>query len=144
VAETVNKHMQMDEFDLYCRNKSPEARERILPIRQLILNAAPEVSEGRVHFYLVYYFGGGAVAKLHLDAKQQVNITFVTGEDLSDPSRLLKGSSSVRTIKISSEAYLAKHSEAIADLVRQSFALIEERSEGSAIFVTLRPDQLSP
>lgn len=144
MAAIADRHMKTEEFDLYCKNKSPEARERIAPVRQLILDAAPDVSEGRVHFYLVYYFHSGAVAKLHLDAKQQVNITFVTGEDLSDPEKLLKGSSVVRTIKISSDTYLAKHREAIADLVRQSFALIEERSEGPGIFVTLRPDQPSP
>ncbi len=87
-----------DEFDLYCERKPPEARERLALVRQLILDTVPEVCEGRVHLYLVYHFGGGAVAKLHLDAEQQVNITFVTGEDLTDPSRLLKGSSpSVRS-----------------------------------------------
>ncbi|NKL15593.1 hypothetical protein GFL78_27280 [Rhizobium leguminosarum bv. viciae] len=109
-----------------------------------MLDALPQVSEGRVHFYLVYYFGGGAVAKLHLDAKQQVNITFVTGEDLADPSRLLKGSSTVRTIKITSDVFLKKNRAAIADLVRQSFTLISERCDGSGTFVTLRADQPSP
>ncbi|MCJ9670057.1 MULTISPECIES: DUF1801 domain-containing protein [unclassified Neorhizobium] len=133
-----------DEFDLYCHGKPLDARERLAPVRQLILDTVPEVSEGRVHFYLVYYFGGGAVAKLHLDARQQVNITFVTGEDLVDPSKLLKGSSSVRTIKVTSDAFLEKNRPSITDLVRQSFALISERFDGSGTFITLRPDQPSP
>ncbi|CDZ42287.1 Hypothetical protein NGAL_HAMBI1146_50530 [Neorhizobium galegae bv. officinalis] len=133
-----------DEFGLYCHGKAMEARERLTPVRQLILDTVPDVSEGRVHFYLVYYFGGGAVAKLHLDAKQQVNITFVTGEDLADPSKLLKGSSVVRTIKVTSDAFLEKHRSAIADLLGQSFTLISQRFEGSETFVTLRPDQPSP
>ncbi|MBX5166787.1 MULTISPECIES: DUF1801 domain-containing protein [unclassified Rhizobium] len=133
-----------DEFDLYCHGKPVDARERLAPVRKLILDALPDVSEGRVHFYLVYYFGGGAVAKLHLDAKQQVNITFVTGEDLADPSRLLRGSSIVRTIKITSDAFLEKNRSAIADLLRQSFTLIRQRFDGSGTFVTLRADQSSP
>ena len=133
----------VDEFDLYGRGKPPEARERLAPVRQLKLDTVPEVSEGRVHFYLVYYLGGGAVAKLHLDARQHVNINFVTGEDLDDPSKLLKGSSSVRTIKVTSDAFLENNRSAIADLVRQSFTLMSERFDGSGTFVTLRPDQQS-
>ncbi|MGO7029046.1 DUF1801 domain-containing protein [Rhizobium johnstonii] len=133
-----------EEFDLYCHGKPTDARERLAAVRKLILDAVPQVSEGRVHFYLVYYFGGGAVAKLHLDAKQQVNITFVTGEDLADPSRLLKGSSIVRTVKITSDVFLEENRAAIADLVRQSFTLVSERFDGSGTFVTLRADQPSP
>lgn len=85
----------INEFELYCQGKPPDAREGLRPVRQLILDAVPSV----VHFHLVYHFGGGSVAKLHLDAKQQVTITFVTGEDLTDPAKLLKGPSFVRTIR---------------------------------------------
>ena len=74
-------------------------------MRQLILGTVQKVSEGRVYFYLVYYCGGGVVANLHLDGKQQVNITFATGEDLVDPSKLLKGPSLVRTIKVASDFF---------------------------------------
>jgi hypothetical protein len=133
-----------EEFDLYCHGKPQDARERLGTVRQLVLDTVPKVSEGRVHFYLVYHFGGGAVAKLHLDSRQQVNITLVTGEDLADPSKLLKGTSSLRTIKVTSDAFLEKNRSAIADLLRQSFALISERFDGSGTFVTLRPDQPSP
>jgi len=133
-----------EEFDLYCHGKPMIARELLAPVRKLILAAVPEVSEGRVHFYLVYYFGGGSVAKLHLDARQQVNTTLVTGEDLPDPSRLLKGASTNRTIKITSDAFFEKNRAAIADLVRQSFTLISERFDRSGTFVTLRADQTSP
>ncbi|WP_143523482.1 hypothetical protein [Pararhizobium arenae] len=52
--------------------------------------------------------------------------------------------SSVRTIKVTSDAFLEKNRSAIADLARQSFALISERLDGSGTFVTLRPDQPSP
>ena len=134
----------INEFELYCQGKPPEARESLRPVRQLILDAVPSVSEGRVHFSLVYHFGGGSVAKLHLDAKQQATITFVTGEDLTDPAKLLKGSSSVRTMKVTSAAFLGKHRDAIDDLVRQSFALISERFDGSENVITLRPYQPSP
>ncbi len=130
-------------FNLYCHGKPMMARELLAPVRKL-LAAVPEVSEGRVHFYLVYYFGGGSVAKLHLDARQQVNTTFVSGEDLPDPSTLLKGASTIRTIKITSDAFLEKNRAAIADLVRQSFTLISERFDRSGTFVTLRADQTSP
>ncbi|MBW6425697.1 hypothetical protein KX729_30360 [Rhizobium sp. XQZ8] len=134
----------IDEFELYCQSEPPEARESLGPVRQLILDAVARLSEGRVHFYLIYHFGGGAVAKLHLGAKQRVDITFVTGEDLTDPEKLLKGSSSVRTIKVTSAAFLEKHREASNDLERQSFALISERFDGFEHFITLRPDQPSP
>jgi hypothetical protein len=124
---------QVNEFDLYCHNKSADGRRRLAQVRDLILGNVPQVEEGRVHFYLVYHLGSGTVAKLHLDAKEQPNVTFVVGSELADPSKLLKGSSLVRTVKVTSDAYLSKHHDAIADLVRQAFEI-----------TTLRPDQPSP
>ena len=92
----------MTEFDIFCQNKSPEGQERLRPVREMILDALPEVQESRVHFYLVYHLGSVAVTKLHLNAKEAPELTFVNGADLDDPANLLKGKSLVRTVKIGS------------------------------------------
>ncbi|CAH2395488.1 hypothetical protein MES4922_120189 [Mesorhizobium ventifaucium] len=81
---------RVNEFDLFCQNKSDEGRKRLARVRDLILSSAPQVEEGRVHFFLVYHLGGGAVAKLHLDAREQPNITFAVGSELTDPSSYLR------------------------------------------------------
>lgn len=134
----------MNEFDLYCQNKSAEGRRRLAQVRDLILSCAPQVEEGRVHFFLVYHLGGGPVAKVHLDAKEQPNITFSVGSELRDPAKLLKGSSLSRSVKITSDAYLTKHHDAIADLIRQALDIVRERWDGTTTMTTLRPDQPSP
>lgn len=137
----------MTEFDLYCHNKSAEGRRRLAAVRDIILAVAPKSDEGRVHFYLVVHKLGGTIAKLHLDAKEQVVITIPTGSDLQDPGGLLKGKAPrlAREIKITSDAYLTKHRDAIADLVRQALVLILERfADSTTPLTTLRPDQPSP
>jgi len=39
-----------EEFGLYCQGKPADARERLGSVREPMLDAVPEVSEGRVHF----------------------------------------------------------------------------------------------
>lgn len=134
----------LNEFDLYCHNKSTDVRRRLEQVRSLIQACAPEVAEGRIHFYLVYHLGGGPLVKLHLDTKEQPIMTFPVGSELHDPAKLLKGTSLSRTIKFTSDAYLTKHRDAISDLLTQALTIVKQRWDGSTAMITLRPDQPSP
>jgi hypothetical protein len=137
----------MTDFDIYCRNKSPEDRMSLLPIRDLILSISPELGEFRAHFYLVYHIGSVVVVKLHLNAKQQPQLTFLNGSDLVDERKLLKGKSLSRQVTISGPAYFEKNKDFIRDLLVQSFELMKSRWDGVSQIAErdkLRPDQPSP
>lgn len=97
-------------------------------------------SEGRIHFYPVYHFHGGVVAGLHLDARQRLNVTFVTGESFADLSELQ--GIELRADHPNQLGGFLKKWFATADLVRQSLPLISEPSDG--VFRPLLADQSSP
>lgn len=82
--------------------------------------------------------------KLHSDAKGVPVLTFVNGSDLDDPAKLLKGKSLSRTVKIASGCWLETHGTALGDLLRQSYAIMQERWDGHTSMRTLGPDQASP
>ena len=135
----------MDEFDLYCTNRPAELRARLEVVHRFIRNALPaDVQEGRAHFYLIYHLGSTTVVKLHSDAKGVPVLTFVNGSDLDDPAKLLKGKSLSRTIKLASDRWLETHGTALGDLLRQSYAIMQERWDGHTTMRTLGPDQPSP
>ncbi|MHB2267600.1 hypothetical protein [Aliihoeflea sp. PC F10.4] len=134
----------MDEFEIYCANKSAQERDALGPVRDLIRQTLPDLTEGRVHFYLAHFIGSLPVVKLHVDAKGQANMTFATGSELNDPANLLAGKSLSRTVKVKSAAYLEKHRDGIADLLSQAYTLLKSRDAGSGPPRVLRPDQPSP
>lgn len=134
----------MTEFDIYCSNKTDEIRARLLPVRTLIMNAGSDITESRVHFYLVYHIGALIVAKLDNGPKDLPRITFVGASELEDPNRLLNGKGPLRTISVKSETWFADHEAEITALVEQSYAKTEGRPERDLPMRTLRPDQPSP
>lgn len=137
----------MTEFDIYCSNKSPEDRERLSPVRELILSIAPNLSESRVHFYLVYHLGPIPVVKLDIGPKEQPRLSFTNGSELLDTGKLLKGKSLVRTLQITNQSYLDKNESLLRDLLTQSYEIVNSRWDGVSHMLErdrLRPDQPSP
>lgn len=136
----------MSEFDIYCQKRSTEERARLSPIRDLIQSTLPETTESRVHFYLSYDFGAGSVVKLDHGTKSQPRLTFGVEEGtLSDPAKLMKGTSGI--VKVKSAAWLEANTDHIADLLRQRMALAVARWDGVYKIPErdrLRPDQPSP
>jgi|GEM_PF-4044509 len=134
----------MNEFELYCQNKSDEDTALLAPIRDLIRATIPNTTESRVHFYLVYHYGPIPVVKLHLGTKGIRNLTFINGSELDDPDTLLKGKSLARMVKIGSNKYFEKNKDGIAALLKQSETLAKDRWDGKSQMTVLRPDQKSP
>ncbi|KIN68671.1 hypothetical protein Z948_2402 [Sulfitobacter donghicola DSW-25 = KCTC 12864 = JCM 14565] len=96
---------------------------------------------------MVYHIGSVVVVKLHLNAKQQPQLTFLNGSDLIDKKKLLKGKSLSRKVSISSPAYFEKNKDFIRDLVEESLEIMTSRWDGVTQIAErdkLRPDQPSP
>ncbi len=134
----------MNEFELYCRQKSTEDIALLEPVRNFIISELPNAAESRVHFFLVYHYGPIPVVKLHLTTKGIRTLSFINGSELNDPNKVLKGKNLVRTVKIGSDQYFEKNKDAIADLLKQSEIIVKSRWDGKGQMIVLKPDQFSP
>ncbi len=115
----------MDEFEKLLTTNRPEARELARELRRLLHRLLPEAKEKIYKGWGVADYGFGETGRGFVSIgpnKSYVNLFFMDGVQLEDPSGLLVGSGKrLRHVKIVSPKDL--HNKALHKLVREAARL---------------------